>query len=63
MILKGLTILFIGLKLTGHITWAWPLVLIPLFIIVARDIATQVIISAIKRKEPWAIRFAWWLKT
>ena len=28
----GLTVLFIGLKLTGHITWSWWWVLSPLWL-------------------------------
>lgn len=28
----ALAILFIGLKLTGHIDWSWPLVLSPLWV-------------------------------
>ena len=27
----GLGILFIGLKLTGHIEWSWGLVLLPIY--------------------------------
>lgn len=33
--LGHLTILFIGLKLTGHIAWSWLWVLAPLWILVA----------------------------
>ncbi len=29
---KGLALLFIGLKLTGHINWSWWLVLLPIII-------------------------------
>lgn len=31
LFLSGLAILFIGLKLTGFITWPWWLVLLPLY--------------------------------
>jgi hypothetical protein len=33
--LSALTLLFIGLKLTGHITWSWVWVLSPLWIPIA----------------------------
>lgn len=31
----GLTLLFVGLKLTGHIAWAWLWVLAPMWIPIA----------------------------
>ena len=43
-----LTILFIGLKLTGHITWSWIWVLSPLWIgIVAVSIISILILGAV----------------
>lgn len=38
-----LTLLFIGLKLTGYITWSWLLVLSPLWILFALALALGVI--------------------
>ena len=38
-----LTILFIGLKLTGHITWSWWWVLSPLWITTSLVIVTALI--------------------
>lgn len=46
-----LTILFIGLKLTGHITWPWLLVLSPLLIsaaIVLALLVLGVVLAALK---------------
>ena len=46
-----LTVLFIGLKLTGHITWSWVWVLSPLwisfalFLVIAFIIAILTVIS------------------
>jgi hypothetical protein len=48
-----LTVLFIGLKLTGHITWPWVWVLSPLWIsalIVLCAIATILIVAIIADK-------------
>jgi uncharacterized protein (DUF983 family) len=48
-----LTVLFIGLKLTGHITWSWWWVLSPLWIsalIVLCAIATILIVAIIADK-------------
>jgi hypothetical protein len=42
-----LTILFIGLKLTGHITWSWWWVLSPLWIVPLTYLASFVIIFII----------------
>jgi hypothetical protein len=44
-----LTVLFIGLKLTGHITWSWWWVLSPLIISasIALIVILAIIISAI----------------
>ncbi len=39
-----LTVLFIGLKLTGHITWSWLWVLSPLWISFAIFIAVLIFI-------------------
>jgi uncharacterized protein (DUF983 family) len=39
-----LTVLFIGLKLTGHITWSWLWVLSPLWISFIIGIITLIII-------------------
>lgn len=40
-----LTILFIGLKLTGHIDWSWPWVLSPLWLGAAVTLAIVAIIA------------------
>ena len=37
--LKNLTVLFIGLKLTGHVAWAWPWVVLPLVVAVFLNLA------------------------
>jgi hypothetical protein len=44
-----LTVLFVGLKLTGHITWPWVWVLSPLWIsaLIALSIISIVLIVAI----------------
>lgn len=39
----GLTLLFIGLKLTGHITWSWLWVLSPLWLSAAVAVAVVVV--------------------
>jgi len=39
-----LTVLFIGLKLTGHITWSWLWVLSPLWISFIIGIITLIIV-------------------
>jgi hypothetical protein len=47
-----LTILFIGLKLTGHITWSWLWVLSPIwisFLVFLCAIATIVIVAIIDK--------------
>lgn len=46
--LSLLTVLFIGLKLTGHIDWSWWWVLSPFWIPVALALAVVVIIALIK---------------
>ena len=38
-----LQVLFIGLKLTHHIQWAWPLVMLPLIIWFALNVASFVL--------------------
>ena len=43
-----LTILFIGLKLTGHISWSWLWVLAPQWIPVAIALMVAVIIVVVK---------------
>jgi len=40
-----LTILFIGLKLTGHINWGWTMVLSPIWISILFIIALIVILA------------------
>jgi hypothetical protein len=40
-----LTVLFIGLKLTGHITWSWLWVLSPLWIIVMLAIMLYAVLA------------------
>ena len=40
-----LTILFIGLKLTGHISWSWVWVLAPLWISLAIGLTLAVIMA------------------
>lgn len=42
-----LTVLFVGLKLTGYITWSWIWVLSPLWISIGLGLATLVIVLAI----------------
>lgn len=43
-----MTILFIGLKLTGHISWSWLWVLAPQWIPVAIALILAIIISIVK---------------
>lgn len=49
-----LTVLFIGLKLTGHIAWSWWWVLSPLWIGALLAIAIIVLVALI------ALIAAWW---
>jgi hypothetical protein len=42
-----LTILFIGLKLTGHITWSWWWVLSPIWISLGFIIVVFLIVAAV----------------
>jgi uncharacterized protein (DUF983 family) len=42
-----LTVLFIGLKLTGHITWSWWLVLSPLWAPIAVVFVLALIVGGI----------------
>lgn len=39
-----LTVLFVALKLTGHITWSWLWVMSPLFIVPAVSLAVAFIV-------------------
>lgn len=62
MFLFGLTTLFIGLKLTGHIDdWSWLQVSLPALVEVLRLIWREVLRSAYKRGEGWAIKLVKWM--
>jgi hypothetical protein len=45
-----LTILFIGLKLTGHITWSWLWVLSPIWLTALAAVLIVVVISMIMER-------------
>lgn len=42
----ALTILFIGLKLTGYIAWSWTLVLAPMWVTLLVGLVTVILILA-----------------
>lgn len=45
-----LTLLFIGLKLTGHIDWSWLWVLSPLWLPLSAALAVALVIALIKSR-------------
>lgn len=49
----GLTLLFIGLKLTGHITWSWLWVLSPFWIGAAVAVAVVVVMLLVAAFVDW----------
>ena len=53
--LEALTILFIGLKLTGYLDWSWPQVLWPLLLELAVGIIASIILAAVEKasEKPW----------
>jgi hypothetical protein len=48
-----LTILFIGLKLTGHITWSWLWVLSPIWISILVALAILAIVFIVALVNGW----------
>lgn len=52
----ALTLLFIGLKLTGHIAWPWLWVLAPLWVPLAVVIVLAAITGLILLVVKWATR-------
>lgn len=45
--LAGIGVLFVGLKLTGYITWSWWLVLLPIYGPLAVGVAVLILAGAI----------------
>lgn len=48
--LCNLSMLFIGLKLTGYIDWEWGWVLCPIWIYAGRDLISTIIVEYFKWK-------------
>lgn len=46
-----LTLLYIGLKLTGYINWSWLVVLSPLWMTALVYIALSIVVWILERKE------------
>ena len=51
MMLSLLTILFIGLKLTGHIDWSWWVVVLPTLVHVAIVLSMLVLASVVALRK------------
>lgn len=63
MILKMMFILFLGLKLTNFINWAWWLISAPLILLFIRWLIIEIIKECVRQKYNWAIKFIKWVKS